>query len=138
MLPSGDWVMDISIRRLKILLWPDKSRDYEKYILKTNVEDKCRKACIVGENVEHIMGGWSTLAENAYLIRHNACKISSTATGHKVWIVGHFHATGNVFSWIKIKERFSRGGIFVLLFLMKGGKSPEMSSGFFFFLCWKI
>ena len=40
-------------------------------ILKTNVEDKCRKCGIVGENIEHKMGGCSAFAENSYLNRHN-------------------------------------------------------------------
>ena len=49
-----------------------RTRNYERYyILNTNVEDKYRKCGMVGKNIEHIMGGCPTLAENAYLNRHN-------------------------------------------------------------------
>uniref|UniRef100_A0A336M9S3 CSON013850 protein n=1 Tax=Culicoides sonorensis TaxID=179676 RepID=A0A336M9S3_CULSO len=48
-----------------------RTRNYEKHVLKMNVVDKCRKCNAVGESIEHIMAGCSTLSENAYLGRHN-------------------------------------------------------------------
>jgi hypothetical protein len=47
------------------------TKNYEKHILKLNVEDRCRKCNKPGESIEHIMAGCSMLADNAYLGRHN-------------------------------------------------------------------
>ncbi|XP_030747235.1 uncharacterized protein LOC115875843 [Sitophilus oryzae] len=48
-----------------------RTRNYEKNILKQDVVDVCRKCSMRGETIEHITSGCSTLADNAYLGRHN-------------------------------------------------------------------
>jgi hypothetical protein len=48
-----------------------KTKNYEKYILKTNIVDKCRRCGKPGESIEHITAGCSALTNNAYLARHN-------------------------------------------------------------------
>ena len=46
---------------------------------------KCGNA---GESIEHIMDGCPTLAENAYLNRHNQLsKMRTSAIGNKIWTV---------------------------------------------------
>jgi hypothetical protein len=48
-----------------------RTKNYEKFVLKTNVVDRCRKCGCPGESIEHITAGCSALANNAYLSRHN-------------------------------------------------------------------
>ncbi|KAL1454809.1 hypothetical protein WDU94_008943 [Cyamophila willieti] len=48
-----------------------RTKNYEKHILKIDVEDKCRKCHRDGETIEHIVGGCPELANNVYLGRHN-------------------------------------------------------------------
>ena len=48
-----------------------RTRNYEKFILKTKIDDKCRKCHLPGETIEHITAGCPSLADNAYLSRHN-------------------------------------------------------------------
>lgn len=48
------------------------TKNYRRYILHENVEDRCRKCNAVGETIEHIVAGCPALAEAAYLGRHNA------------------------------------------------------------------
>lgn len=47
------------------------TRNYRRYILHDNVEDRCRKCNTVGETIEHIIAGCRAIAETAYLGRHN-------------------------------------------------------------------
>ncbi|MBZ5796461.1 hypothetical protein K8353_40995, partial [Burkholderia contaminans] len=48
-----------------------KIRNYQKHILKSDVEDICRKCGSAGKTIEHIIGQCPALAESAYLGRHN-------------------------------------------------------------------
>jgi hypothetical protein len=48
-----------------------RTRNYEKHIMKMNVDDRCRKCGRVGETIEHIVSGCTVLANTAYLGRHN-------------------------------------------------------------------
>ncbi|XP_055527339.1 uncharacterized protein LOC129719956 [Wyeomyia smithii] len=48
------------------------TKNYRRYILHENVEDRCRKCNLVGESIEHVVAGCQALAEIAYLGRHNA------------------------------------------------------------------
>lgn len=48
-----------------------RTRNYEKHILQLEIDDKCRKCGTAGESIEHIIAGCRTLADNAYLGRHN-------------------------------------------------------------------
>lgn len=48
-----------------------RTRNYEKHILKLNVEEVCRKCKASSETIEHIIGGCSALADTIYLARHN-------------------------------------------------------------------
>lgn len=67
-----------------------KTRNYEKHILKSNQEDRCRKCNNVGESIEHISAGCPALANNAYLSRHNAvAKIIHQQLGQKVKLLNN-------------------------------------------------
>lgn len=48
-----------------------RTKNYEKHCLGMNVVDKCRKCGSVGETIEHVIAGCSSLSESAYLGRHN-------------------------------------------------------------------
>lgn len=48
-----------------------RTRNYEKIILKKEVEDKCRKCQQPRETIEHVIGSCPALADTAYLGRHN-------------------------------------------------------------------
>ena len=48
------------------------TKNYRRYILHEEVEDRCRKCNAVGETIEHVVAGCKALAEAAYLGRHNA------------------------------------------------------------------
>lgn len=48
-----------------------RTKNYEKHILKINVNDVCRKCGLAGENIEHVTGGCPALANTDYLSRHN-------------------------------------------------------------------
>lgn len=47
------------------------TKNYRRYILHEDVEDRCRKCNSVGETIEHVVAGCSVLAGSAYLDRHN-------------------------------------------------------------------
>ncbi|KAF4523203.1 hypothetical protein B566_EDAN002462 [Ephemera danica] len=49
-----------------------RTRKYERHILKTAVDDRCRLCKKPGETIQHITGGCSVLAPKEYLERHNA------------------------------------------------------------------
>ncbi|KAF4528234.1 hypothetical protein B566_EDAN016009 [Ephemera danica] len=49
-----------------------RTRNYERHILKTAVDDRCRLCKKPGETIQHITGGCSVLAPKEYLERHNA------------------------------------------------------------------
>ena len=48
-----------------------RTRNYERHVLKMDIEDRCRKCGNTGEPIEHVIGGCPALAETAYLGRHN-------------------------------------------------------------------
>lgn len=48
-----------------------KTKNYEKHCLKLDVVDRCRKCGTIGETIEHIMAACPTLADTAYMGRHN-------------------------------------------------------------------
>ena len=48
-----------------------RTKNYEKHVLKMNIEDRCRKCGQIGESIEHVMAGCPALANTAYLGRHN-------------------------------------------------------------------
>ncbi|XP_053691501.1 uncharacterized protein LOC128740015 [Sabethes cyaneus] len=47
------------------------TKNYRRYILHENIEDRCRKCNVVGVSIEHVIAGCQALAETAYLNRHN-------------------------------------------------------------------
>lgn len=47
------------------------TKNYRRYILHEDIEDRCRKCNAVGETIEHVVAGCQALAEVAYLGRHN-------------------------------------------------------------------
>lgn len=47
------------------------TRNYRRYILKEQIDDKCRMCNAIGETIEHIMSGCTTLAPIEYTYRHN-------------------------------------------------------------------
>lgn len=47
------------------------TRNYQKYVLKMDVVDRCRKCEKPGESLEHIISGCSALSSSVYLGRHN-------------------------------------------------------------------
>ncbi|KAF4523835.1 hypothetical protein B566_EDAN013602 [Ephemera danica] len=49
-----------------------RTRNYERHILKTAVDDRCRLCKKSGKTIQHITGGCSVLAPKEYLERHNA------------------------------------------------------------------
>lgn len=61
-----------------------RTRNYEKYILKGDVMDLCRKCNSPGETIEHVMAGCPAMADNMYLGRHNqTAKIIHSQLGLK-------------------------------------------------------
>lgn len=48
-----------------------RTKNYEKHILKIDVDDKCRKCGSYPETIEHVIGGCPALADSVYLGRHN-------------------------------------------------------------------
>lgn len=64
-----------------------RTRNYEKFIMKLDIIDKCRKCGAQGETIEHITAGCPVLANTEYLQRHNqVAKIihSRLALNHKL------------------------------------------------------
>lgn len=53
-----------------------KTKNYRKYILKENIDDRCRKCGSKSENIEHIINGCESIAQMDYTKRHdNVAKI---------------------------------------------------------------
>ncbi|XP_053698682.1 uncharacterized protein LOC128745633 [Sabethes cyaneus] len=48
------------------------TKNYRRYILHEDIEDRCRKCNSVGETIEHVIADCLALAERAYLGHHNA------------------------------------------------------------------
>ncbi|KAF4523204.1 hypothetical protein B566_EDAN002463 [Ephemera danica] len=49
-----------------------RTRNYERYILKIDIDDRCRLGRLTQESIEHITAGCSVLSQIEYLGRHNA------------------------------------------------------------------
>jgi hypothetical protein len=47
------------------------TKNYRRYILHEEIDDRCRKCNVVGETIEHVIAGCRALAVTAYLSRHN-------------------------------------------------------------------
>ena len=54
-----------------------KNRNYEKYLIKENMIDICRKCGSPGVTIEHISSRYSAFGNNTYLSRHNQIAICS-------------------------------------------------------------
>ncbi|KAI5731215.1 hypothetical protein M8J77_006429 [Diaphorina citri] len=52
-----------------------RTRNYDRHILKLEVDDKCRLCHSQTENITHIISGCSQLAQHEYILRHDkVCK----------------------------------------------------------------
>ncbi|KAF4531353.1 hypothetical protein B566_EDAN017259 [Ephemera danica] len=49
-----------------------RTRNYERYILKIDIDDRCRLCRLTQESIEHITAGCSVLSQTEHLGRHNA------------------------------------------------------------------